>query len=145
MSVFIFFFSARSKPTHIPSDWRALDCFHLPTLNSNSPLCTKTMAVPGFEPGSSGSQPLMLTTTLYDHCESIGPVFDNQGTFSSPYTHSHKESRVRFSHHPYLFAGQQQQIQTKNICSPKSTGSTGKVPQQHFNAFVVPWVLIIAQ
>jgi len=23
------------------------------------------MAVPGFEPGSSGSQPLMLTTTLY--------------------------------------------------------------------------------
>jgi hypothetical protein len=26
------------------------------------------MAVPGFEPGSSGSQPLMLTTTLYHHC-----------------------------------------------------------------------------
>jgi hypothetical protein len=26
---------------------------------------TKRMAVPGFEPGSSGSQPLMLTTTLY--------------------------------------------------------------------------------
>ena len=25
----------------------------------------KNMAVPGFEPGSSGSQPLMLTTTLY--------------------------------------------------------------------------------
>jgi hypothetical protein len=25
----------------------------------------KIMAVPGFEPGSSGSQPLMLTTTLY--------------------------------------------------------------------------------
>jgi hypothetical protein len=25
------------------------------------------MAVPGFEPGSSGSQPLMLTTTLYHH------------------------------------------------------------------------------
>ena len=25
----------------------------------------KGMAVPGFEPGSSGSQPLMLTTTLY--------------------------------------------------------------------------------
>ena len=25
----------------------------------------KVMAVPGFEPGSSGSQPLMLTTTLY--------------------------------------------------------------------------------
>ena len=25
----------------------------------------KKMAVPGFEPGSSGSQPLMLTTTLY--------------------------------------------------------------------------------
>ncbi len=25
----------------------------------------KRMAVPGFEPGSSGSQPLMLTTTLY--------------------------------------------------------------------------------
>jgi hypothetical protein len=27
----------------------------------------KGMAVPGFEPGSSGSQPLMLTTTLYHH------------------------------------------------------------------------------
>jgi hypothetical protein len=27
----------------------------------------KVMAVPGFEPGSSGSQPLMLTTTLYHH------------------------------------------------------------------------------
>ena len=27
----------------------------------------KKMAVPGFEPGSSGSQPLMLTTTLYHH------------------------------------------------------------------------------
>ena len=27
----------------------------------------KIMAVPGFEPGSSGSQPLMLTTTLYHH------------------------------------------------------------------------------
>jgi hypothetical protein len=26
---------------------------------------SKRMAVPGFEPGSSGSQPLMLTTTLY--------------------------------------------------------------------------------
>jgi hypothetical protein len=25
----------------------------------------KDMAVPGFEPGSSGPQPLMLTTTLY--------------------------------------------------------------------------------
>ena len=25
------------------------------------------MAVPGFEPGSSGPQPLMLTTTLYHH------------------------------------------------------------------------------
>jgi hypothetical protein len=28
----------------------------------------RIMAVPGFEPGSSGSQPLMLTTTLYHHC-----------------------------------------------------------------------------
>ena len=27
----------------------------------------KMLAVPGFEPGSSGSQPLMLTTTLYHH------------------------------------------------------------------------------
>ena len=27
----------------------------------------KKMTVPGFEPGSSGSQPLMLTTTLYHH------------------------------------------------------------------------------
>ena len=27
----------------------------------------KKLAVPGFEPGSSGSQPLMLTTTLYHH------------------------------------------------------------------------------
>ena len=25
----------------------------------------KKMAVPGFEPGSNGSQPFMLTTTLY--------------------------------------------------------------------------------
>ena len=31
----------------------------------------KVMAVPGFEPGSSGSQPLMLTTTLYHQITSI--------------------------------------------------------------------------
>ena len=30
------------------------------------------MAVPGFEPGSSGSQPLMLTTTLYHHIRAPG-------------------------------------------------------------------------
>ena len=35
----------------------------------------KTMAVPGFEPGSSGSQPLMLTTTLYHHgCDALGTL-----------------------------------------------------------------------
>ena len=36
------------------------------TKSSNQP-GPKKMAVPGFEPGSSGSQPLMLTTTLYHH------------------------------------------------------------------------------
>jgi hypothetical protein len=34
---------------------------------------TPKMAVPGFEPGSSGSQPLMLTTTLYHH------IYENEG------------------------------------------------------------------
>jgi hypothetical protein len=30
------------------------------------------LAVPGFEPGSSGSQPLMLTTTLYHRSADLG-------------------------------------------------------------------------
>jgi hypothetical protein len=34
------------------------------------------MAVPGFEPGSSGSQPLMLTTTLYHHGWNTGVRVD---------------------------------------------------------------------
>jgi hypothetical protein len=36
----------------------------------------KVMAVPGFEPGSSGSQPLMLTTTLYHHGWNTGVRVD---------------------------------------------------------------------
>ena len=36
------------------------------------------LAVPGFEPGSSGSQPLMLTTTLYH----LMLVERARGTFS---------------------------------------------------------------
>ena len=42
------------------------------------------MAVPGVEPGSSGSQPLMLTTTPYDQsdkswgCSSLGRAVGSQ-------------------------------------------------------------------
>ena len=39
--------------------------FHIFLSVYNPKETKKIMAVPGFEPGSSGSQPLMLTTTLY--------------------------------------------------------------------------------
>ena len=35
----------------------------------------KVLAVPGFEPGSSGSQPLMLTTTLYHPITTPSPLY----------------------------------------------------------------------
>jgi hypothetical protein len=47
--------------------------------------CQKRLAVPGFEPGSSGSQPLMLTTTLYHHIhvarKTNQPIIERSSSF----------------------------------------------------------------
>ena len=51
------------KQTAEKSSLPLVDAEHTPNPRKNK----KCMAVPGFEPGSSGSQPLMLTTTLYHH------------------------------------------------------------------------------
>jgi hypothetical protein len=44
-----------AQPTHAEEE----------TNQKGNKKCFSELAVPGFEPGSSGSQPLMLTTTLY--------------------------------------------------------------------------------
>ena len=53
----------------------SLQCVHVRSIDSHAGAVVvywwvqrEKMAVPGFEPGSSGSQPLMLTTTLYHQC-----------------------------------------------------------------------------
>ena len=49
------------------------------------------MAVPGFEPGSSGPQPLMLTTTLYHHFGN--PIFIKMEAGVVKYFVLHKNTR----------------------------------------------------
>ena len=51
--------------------------------NKKTKNAKKLLAVPGFEPGSSGSQPLMLTTTLYHH----GCALSRLGKFQSTCFH----------------------------------------------------------
>ena len=103
--------------------WRGFEatrCTLSPTWSSR-----KNMAVPGFEPGSSGSQPLMLTTTLYHHrprlkrravCPKVLRATTELATARYEIRVRHtdgenrtdsclgcKRSRARFSHRPDFF------------------------------------------
>ncbi len=53
----------------------------------------KKVAVPGFEPGSSGSQPLMLTTTLY-HQQPTGESREKKKRFYRDLNPDYKDQNL---------------------------------------------------